>query len=88
MKLLLAAAGLALALPLVSIPASGPARAQVSLEVDRHGPAVRVGPRYNERRHYRERRAYRHRRDDCREVTVRRRHGDGSVSVRGRTVCD
>ncbi len=65
-----------------------PADAQVSIGID--GPILRVNPddgramaRDDRGRHYRSRS-----RDDCREVTVRTRRADGSVSIRTTRRCD
>jgi hypothetical protein len=66
-----------------------PAAAQIVVGVDRDGPAISVG---HEDRRYRDHDRGRHygsrERGDCRDVTVRRRHSDGSVSVTTSRRCD
>jgi hypothetical protein len=67
-----------------------PAGAQVSIGVGGDGPQLRVGPR--DRAEYRDEDRRRDRRvgrgDGCRDVTVRTRHRDGSVSVRTTRRCN
>jgi hypothetical protein len=75
-----------------------PADAQVSIGIGNEGPRFRVGPddyrgtaRAQDRgRHYgwdRGRHNGWSNRDECRDVTVRTRHRDGSVSVRTMRRC-
>ncbi len=76
-----------------------PANAQMSIDVGRDGPRLRVGPdddrgryRGEERRRYRGEERGRHEgwrnQADCREITVRKRLPDGSISVRTMRRCD
>jgi hypothetical protein len=67
-----------------------PADAQVSIGVGGDGPRLRVGPadraEYRDEDRRRDRRFSRHR-NECRDVSVRTRHRDGSVSVRTTRRC-
>jgi len=68
-----------------------PADAQVSIGIGNDGPRLRVGPDdYRGTARAQDRGLYygRSNREGCREVTVRTRHPDGSVSVRTRTRCN
>ena len=87
-KLVYAVAALAC---LTAAPVSvTPADAQVSIGVGDEGPRIRIGDpdRIRDQDRGDRGRNYGERNRDCREVTVRTRHADGSVSVRTKRRCD
>ena len=80
----------ALAMFILAPASIAPATAQVSIGVDREGPQVRIG--HDDRGRYRDDDRRRHEgwrnQADCREVTVRRRGPDGSMTTRTTRRCD